>query len=146
MLKWFEWFEVLEFNLNHFDLLKLGKPLCVITALAPRGSLRALLDDHKQSLTWQQGLFCSLIYFMKRCNTKRNKKMKIVLQLLVGIGAGVHHLHMEKILHRDLAARNVLLTAALEPLITDFGLSGLFFKRIDFEFFTKKINHGLFFF
>ena len=43
--------------------------------------------------------------------------------MMCGVGAGLHHLHLEKILHRDLAARNVLLSAALEPKITDFGLS-----------------------
>lgn len=33
------------------------------------------------------------------------------------------HLHMEKVIHRDLAVRNILLTAHLEPKVSDFGMS-----------------------
>jgi serine/threonine protein kinase len=98
-----------------------GKPLCIVTAIADRGSLRDLLDDKRQQLVWP-----------------------LVLRMLVGIGAGVHHLHLEKVLHRDLAARNVLLTAALEPQITDFGLSAKVLDPDDYkqaEFFRGPYKH-----
>jgi hypothetical protein len=98
-----------------------GKPLCIVMAIADRGSLRDLLDDKRQTLVWP-----------------------VVLRMLIGIGAGVHHLHLEKILHRDLAARNVLLTAALEPQITDFGLSAKVLDTDDFkqsEFFRGPYKH-----
>jgi len=39
----------------------------------------------------------------------------------------MHHLHEEGLLHRDLAARNILLTASMEPMVADFGLS----KKVD---------------
>jgi hypothetical protein len=98
-----------------------GKPLCIVTAIADRGSLRDLLDDKRQQLVWP-----------------------LVLRMLIGIGAGVHHLHLEKVLHRDLAARNVLLTAALEPQITDFGLSAKVLDPDDYkqaEFFRGPYKH-----
>uniref|UniRef100_A0A7S1Y7K1 Protein kinase domain-containing protein n=1 Tax=Sexangularia sp. CB-2014 TaxID=1486929 RepID=A0A7S1Y7K1_9EUKA len=45
------------------------------------------------------------------------------LAICLGAGRGVHHLHQEGVVHRDLAARNVLLTASLEPKLTDFGMA-----------------------
>jgi hypothetical protein len=43
--------------------------------------------------------------------------------ICLGAGRGVHHLHQEGVVHRDLASRNVLLTAALVPKLTDFGMA-----------------------
>jgi serine/threonine protein kinase len=52
--------------------------------------------------------------------------MDQIVSILVGISAGMMHLHMEKISHRDLAARNILIDqVTLKPKICDFGLSRL---------------------
>jgi hypothetical protein len=45
------------------------------------------------------------------------------LAIALGAGRGVNHLHQEGVVHRDLASRNVLLTAALVPKLTDFGMA-----------------------
>jgi serine/threonine protein kinase len=45
-------------------------------------------------------------------------------QIIKGICAGLHYLHMEKrILHMDLKPSNILLNNDMVPKITDFGLS-----------------------
>jgi len=45
------------------------------------------------------------------------------LAIAVGAGRGVNHLHQEGVVHRDIASRNVLLTDALVPKLTDFGMA-----------------------
>eukprot|EP01114_Cavostelium_apophysatum_P020602 TRINITY_DN6952_c0_g1_i2.p1 TRINITY_DN6952_c0_g1~~TRINITY_DN6952_c0_g1_i2.p1 ORF type:complete len:962 (-),score=141.12 TRINITY_DN6952_c0_g1_i2:48-2933(-) len=74
-------------------------PLVLVTEYVEMGSLWSLLRSKKE--------------------ISKEHLEKIV----VGIARGMLHLHYERIIHRDLAARNVLLNAAFDPKISDFGLS-----------------------
>jgi len=56
------------------------------------------------------------------CNNK-TISTPMIIKLLRGIAAGMLHLSTEGIIHRDLAGRNILLTANLEPKVSDFGMS-----------------------
>jgi len=58
-------------------------------------------------------------YLHKNTDISNEQKRKFIQ----GIALGMYHLHKENVIHRDLAARNILLTAALEPKVADFGLS-----------------------
>jgi serine/threonine protein kinase len=77
-------------------------PLCVVIDFVDGGSLESRLADKKKDVGWPK-----------------------VFQWSQGIVAGLHHIHMEKIVHRDLASRNVLLDAMDNALISDFGLSAV---------------------
>ena len=71
-------------------------PLSVVTEFLERGSLYNYLRSEQQ------------------IDVKTKTKM------IVGIAKGMLHIHLENIVHRDLATRNVLLSATLDPKITDF--------------------------
>eukprot|EP01097_Dermamoeba_algensis_P004890 TRINITY_DN3137_c0_g1_i1.p1 TRINITY_DN3137_c0_g1~~TRINITY_DN3137_c0_g1_i1.p1 ORF type:complete len:567 (+),score=154.12 TRINITY_DN3137_c0_g1_i1:49-1701(+) len=75
-------------------------PLCIVTEFLNSGSLSSLLSKPDFHLTWQ-----------------------LAHSILLGVAAGLYHLHSENILHRDLAARNILMDGMMEPRIADFGLS-----------------------
>ena len=75
-------------------------PLCAVAEYCSGGSLRSYIKLESEQINENLELFW-----------------------IVGIAAGMSHLAREGIVHRDLACRNVLLTATLDPKITDFGLS-----------------------
>jgi serine/threonine protein kinase len=81
-----------------------GKPVCLLTDFVAGGNLESKYSDPNFQIDWS-----------------------FILMVAKGICAGMHHLHEEGLLHRDLAARNILLTASLEPMVADFGLS----KKVD---------------
>ncbi|PRP89037.1 hypothetical protein PROFUN_02315 [Planoprotostelium fungivorum] len=60
------------------------------------------------------------LYTYLRENTVDFAKKK---EMMIGVAAGMIHLHAEGVIHRDLAVRNILLTKSMQPKVSDFGLS-----------------------
>ncbi|KAI6704878.1 hypothetical protein NL676_007840 [Syzygium grande] len=72
-----------------------------------------------------KSLDCFIFNEEKRTTLDWNQRFKIIL----GIARGVLYLHQDsrlKIIHRDLKASNVLLDAAMNPKISDFGMAKMF--------------------
>ncbi|PRP89036.1 hypothetical protein PROFUN_02314 [Planoprotostelium fungivorum] len=74
------------------------QPLAIITEFCDGGSLYTYLQE----------------------NTVEFAKKK---EMMIGVAAGMIHLHAEGVIHRDLAVRNILLTKSMQPKVSDFGLS-----------------------
>jgi serine/threonine protein kinase len=86
-----------------------GTPLLIVLALCENGSLKSQLVERALG----EG----------KLATKRGQlPSKLDADLAVDIAHGMQHLVENNLVHRDLAARNVLLDAALNAKVADFGL------------------------
>ena len=83
------------------------RPLSLVTRAADNGALDEFLST--------KGTMCD------------DDKMKI----LFGVAEGMRHLEENGITHGNLSLKNVLLNAAFEPLVVDFGLDMFREKRVE---------------
>ncbi|CAN6457836.1 unnamed protein product [Victoria cruziana] len=71
----------------------------------------------------------SLDHFLFDPILRRQLDWQKRFEIVMGIGRGLQYLHQDsrlKIIHRDLKSSNILLDAAMNPRISDFGLARIF--------------------
>ena len=63
---------------------------------------------------------------------QRQPKVKKIIDLIAQVADALNHAHRQGVLHRDLKPSNIMITAAGEPKLLDFGL-GKWLFRVDEE-------------
>ncbi|WJX52288.1 hypothetical protein P8452_38417 [Trifolium repens] len=83
----------------------------------------------------------SLDFFIFNKNQRSSLDRGKRFEIICGIARGVLYLHQDsrlKIIHRDLKASNVLLDAAMNPKISDFGMARIFGEN-EIQARTKRV-------